>query len=137
MRLPSLVLTALISALPVSGFAAERLNHTISVLESGGAAFGIFSGDRSPSNARRLARSDLDYVFIDMEHGPYDAESLQQFLFAMTDKAAIAESGSLTMNTTPIVRLPINGREMNQALVKQVLDLGVYGVMFPMINNRE
>ena len=26
---------------------------------------------------------------------------------------------------------------MNQYLVKQVLDLGVYGVMFPMINSRE
>ena len=117
--------------------AADRLNHTIAVLEDGGAAFGIFSGDRSASNARRLARSDLDYVFIDMEHGPYSAESLQQFLFAMTDKAAIAKSGKLTMNTTPIVRLPINGREGNQFLAKQVLDLGVFGVMFPMINNRE
>lgn len=117
--------------------AAERLNHTISVLESGGAAFGIFSGDRSASNARSLARSDLDYVFIDMEHGPYDAESLQQVLFAMTDKAEIAKTGSLKMNTTPIVRIPVNGREMNQNIVKQVLDLGVFGVMFPMINNRE
>ena len=129
------LLTASLLSFPL--VAADRLNQTIAVLESGGAAFGIFSGDRSPSNARRLARSDLDYVFIDMEHGPYDAESLQQFLFAMTDKAAIAESGSVAMNTTPIVRLPINGRENNQFLVKQVLDLGVYGVMFPMINNRE
>ena len=69
-----------------------------------------------------------------MEHGPYDAESLRRFLPGMTDKSAIASSGSLAMQTTPIVRLPTNGREMNQYLVKQVLDLGVYGVMFPMIN---
>ncbi len=116
---------------------ADRLNQTIATLEKGEAAFGIFSGDRSMSNARSLARAPIDFVLIDMEHGPYDAESLQRFLLGMTDKSAIASSGSLAMQTTPIVRLPTNGREMNQYLVKQVLDLGVYGVMFPMINSRE
>lgn len=131
------LLLALASTVASPLASAERLNHTIEVLEAGGAAFGIFSGDRSPSNARRLARSDLDYVFIDMEHGAFDAESLQSFLLAMTDKASIAKDGSLKMSTTPIVRIPVNGREMNQFITKQVLDMGAFGVMFPMINNRE
>ena len=116
---------------------SERLNHTIEILEQGGAAFGIFSGDRSLSNARALARSELDYVFIDMEHGPFDVETLQKFLMGMTDKSRISRTGSLKMNTTPIVRIPVNGREMNQFIAKQVLDTGVFGVMFPMINNRQ
>ena len=74
MNLKLLIFVSAITLLynSVSTSQAERLNHTIEVLESGGAAFGIFSGDRSLSNARNLARSDLDYVFIDMEHGPYD-----------------------------------------------------------------
>ncbi|MCH1554076.1 MAG: aldolase/citrate lyase family protein, partial [Luminiphilus sp.] len=116
---------------------AERLNKTIETLAAGQAAFGIFSGDRSLSNARSLSRSSLDYILIDMEHGPYDVETLQTFLLGMTNKAEIKATNSLTMNTTPIVRLPTNGREMNQYLVKQVLDMGVFGVMFPMINTRE
>ncbi len=132
-----LLLHCLILALFSTQANAERLNQTIQTLSSGQAAFGIFSGDRSLANARALARAPIDFVLIDMEHGPYDAESLQSFLLGMTDKSSIATSGSLAMNTTPIVRLPTNGREMNQYLVKQVLDLGVFGVMFPMINSRQ
>lgn len=132
-----LLLQLLILALCSTQANAERLNQTIQTLSSGQAAFGIFSGDRSMANARALARAPIDFVLIDMEHGPYDAESLQSFLLGMTDKSSIANSGSLAMNTTPIVRLPTNGREMNQYLVKQVLDLGVFGVMFPMINSRQ
>ena len=132
-----LLLHCLILALFSTQANAERLNKTIQTLSSGQAAFGIFSGDRSLANARALARAPIDFVLIDMEHGPYDAESLQSFLLGMTDKSSIATSGSLAMNTTPIVRLPTNGREMNQYLVKQVLDLGVFGVMFPMINSRQ
>ena len=136
--LSSLVATvATLSLLAPSFASAERLNKTIETLEAGQAAFGIFSGDRSLSNARSLSRSELDYILIDMEHGPYDAETLQTFLLGMTNKAEIKATNSLAMNTTPIVRLPTNGREMNQFLVKQVLDMGVFGVMFPMINTRE
>ena len=136
--LSSLVATvATLSLLAPSFASAERLNKTIETLAAGQAAFGIFSGDRSLSNARSLSRSELDYILIDMEHGPYDVETLQTFLLGMTNKAEIKATNSLAMNTTPIVRLPTNGREMNQYLVKQVLDMGVFGVMFPMINTRE
>ena len=116
---------------------AERLNHAIALFEKDQAAFGIFSGDRSFANARSLARAPIDFVLIDMEHGPYDSERLQAFLLGMTDKNRIAQTGSLQMQTTPIVRIPVNGREMNQFLAKQVLDMGAFGVMFPMINSRE
>src|SRR5262249_31229356 len=37
----------------------------------------------------------------------------------------------------PFVRIPINGRENNEWIVKQVLDIGVYGIIFPMINTPE
>ena len=70
---------------------ADRLNQTIATLEKGEAAFGIFKID--PCRTRSLARAPIDFVLIDMEHGPYDAESLQRFLLGMTDKSAIASSG--------------------------------------------
>ena len=116
---------------------AEHVNHAIAVLDQGKPAFGVFSESRSSSSARSISQSDLDYVIIDMEHAPYDIETLQNYIISMADKAAIAKSGSVMLNTTPIVRIPANGREMNQYMVKQVLDAGAFGIMFPMIDTPE
>jgi 4-hydroxy-2-oxoheptanedioate aldolase len=117
--------------------AQDRLNGTIEVLSRGDAAFGIFSGDRSLDNARALARSELDFILIDMEHAPFDVETLRQFLLGMTDRAAIATTGSLQMNTTPIVRIPAADPAGREWMAKQVLDVGAFGVMFPMVNTAE
>jgi 4-hydroxy-2-oxoheptanedioate aldolase len=113
------------------------LNRAIEVLEQGKATFGIFSKDRSLDNARELARSSLDFIIIDMEHGPFDTETLRSFLLGMIDKRAILEKGNLQPNVTPIVRIPSNGREQLQFLAKQVLDVGAFGLMFPYVCNRE
>ena len=55
----------------------------------------------------------------------------------MLDRREIAESGSVAPRVTPFVRIPVNGREQSQWIVKQVLDIGVYGIVFPMINTPE
>jgi 4-hydroxy-2-oxoheptanedioate aldolase len=114
-----------------------RLNRTIELLEQGKPTFGIFSKDRSLDNARELARSSLDFIIIDMEHGPFDVETLRSFLLGMIDKRAILESGSLQPKVTPMVRIATNGIEQLQFLAKQVLDVGVFGVMFPYVGNRD
>lgn len=114
-----------------------RLNRTIELLEQGKPTFGIFSKDRSLDNARELAKSDLDFIIIDMEHGPFNTETLRSFLLGMTDKRALLEKGNLQPNVTPIVRVPSNGREQLQFLAKQVLDVGAFGVMFPYVCNKE
>jgi 4-hydroxy-2-oxoheptanedioate aldolase len=117
--------------------ASVRLNRTIELLAAGQATFGIFSHDRSLVNARSLARSGLDFVFIDMEHGALDIETLQVFLLGMTDKSRIMQKGNLQPDVTPIVRIPVNGGDLATFVVKQVLDVGAMGVMFPYINNAE
>lgn len=114
-----------------------RINRSIETLEKGGSIFGLFSGDFSLANARALARSNLDYVLIDMEHTAFSMETLQEFLLGMTDKLAIARQGNTQMRTTPIVRIPVNGRNDPEWIVKQVLDIGVMGIMFPYIESRE
>lgn len=126
-------------AVPVPATAQDpvRLNRTIELLEAGQATFGIFSHDRSLENARALARSGLDFVFIDMEHGPLDIERLRIFLLGMTDKARIMAKGNLQPDVTPIVRIPNNGMDRATWVVKQVLDVGAMGVMFPYINTAE
>jgi 4-hydroxy-2-oxoheptanedioate aldolase len=122
---------------PVAAQEDLHLNRTIETIADGKPAFGIFSGDFSLANARSLATSDLDFVFIDMEHSPYDLETLQEFLLGMTNKKRILEKGNLQMDVTPLVRIPMNGRENLQWLVKQVLDVGAFGIVFPYVETRE
>ena len=114
-----------------------RLNRTAELLSEGEHVFGIISSDRSLNNARALSRSRLDFIIIDMEHGPWSPEALRIFLLGMTDKGSIARQGHPQMAVTPFVRVPQNGHEMTSSIVKQALDMGAFGVMFPFIENRE
>ncbi len=114
-----------------------RLNRAIELLESGLPALGVLSADYSLANAQTLARSDLDFIIIDMEHYPFDVERLQMFLLGMTDKRQIQEKGNLQMNVTPFVRVPATGGEKVLFQAKQVLDVGVFGVMYPSVSTRE
>lgn len=138
-------LSALFTVLTVAGLASApamaqddvRLNRSIETLEKGDPVFGLFTGNFSLANARALARSNLDYILIDMEHTAWDMEKLQEFLLGMTDKAAIVRQGNAQMRTTPIVRLPANGRNDSEWMVKQILDIGAFGVMFPYVETAE
>jgi 4-hydroxy-2-oxoheptanedioate aldolase len=136
----ALLLSLACLSLPCPDAVAQEglhLNRTIETIADGTPAFGIFSGDFSLANARALATSELDFIFIDMEHSPYDLETLQEFLLGMTNKERILEKGNLQMDVTPLVRIPMNGRENLQWLVKQVLDVGAFGIVFPYVETRE
>lgn len=123
-----------------TGAAADesaRLNRTIETLEADAPVFGIFTGNFSLANARGLARSELDFIFIDMEHSAVDMEALQVFLLGMTDKARMLDKGNAQMDVTPLVRIPMSGGENLQWMVKQVLDMGAFGIVFPYVETRE
>lgn len=115
--------------------AGARLNKAIALLENDEPAFGLLAFDYSLNNARSLSRSGLDFIIIDMEHAPFDVERIREFLLGMTDKRAILEKGSLQPNVVPFVRIPAIGSEDVLSQVKQALDVGAYGVMFPSVNN--
>lgn len=134
---PIFLISALAISQPVEAQKESRLNRTIQTLAEGEPVFGVFSGDFSLLNARAIVRSGIDFVFIDMEHNAWDAETMREFLYFMTDKEEIASSGSVQMAVTPIVRVPQNGREMQQLFSKQALDIGAFGILFPFVNNRE
>ena len=115
-----------------------RINKLIELFENDQTAFGILSFDYSLNNARSMASSDLDFVFIDMEHAPFDVERLRLFLLGMTNKRSIVEKGNLQPNVVPFVRIPAaGGAEELIAQAKQVLDVGVFGIFFPAIHTRE
>ncbi len=114
-----------------------RLNRAIELLSGGEPAFGVFSADYSMRNARTLARSNLDFVIFDMASSPFDMERLNVFLLGMTSRRLIHEKGNLQMNVTPFVRVPATGAGEVRRQTSQVLNAGVFGVMYPSISTRE
>jgi 2-keto-3-deoxy-L-rhamnonate aldolase RhmA len=77
---------------------------------------------RSPSIGQIMARAGCDFVFYDMEHGPFDL-------------AVIADMVKVTRleGITPLVRVPGDAYEW---LVRP-MDAGAMGVMVPRIETRE
>jgi 4-hydroxy-2-oxoheptanedioate aldolase len=113
-----------------------RLNGAIKALENGKPAFVTFSVPEI-SAAQALNAAPYDGVAFELEHNPYDIRALRYCLQFMLDRRQIATSGTLAPAVTPLVRIPANGGEMNQWLAKQVLELGVYGVIWPHVSTVE
>src|ERR671918_867520 len=113
-----------------------RLNGVIKALEEGKTAFvGFAPVDIETASA--LAGSSYDGVAFEMEHAPMSAPALRDALQYMLDRRQILEGGTLAPKVTPLVRIPPNGGEMNQWIAKQVLDIGVFGIIFPHISSVE
>ena len=134
----SWVLAIIVSTGIVSAQSEPRhLNPVIEKLAAGKPFFGVQTGDLSLENARSLARADIDYVYLEMEHGPMDFEGLHHFTVGMIDKATILKKGNAQPNVAIFARFAPYGREQAQWFVKQALDIGLMGVIFNGIDNRE
>ena len=72
-----------------------------------------------------------------MEHNPFDVRALGDALQYLLNRKQILNAGSLAPVVTPLARVPANGVERNQSFAKQVLDRGVYGVVFPHIGDAD
>src|SRR5467141_784704 len=117
--------------------AVKHLNPVIEKLAAGKPFIGFQSGDLSFENARTVAQADIDYVYLEMEHGPMDFEGLHRFTVGMIDKAAILKKGNAQPNVAIFARFAPYGREQAQWFVKQALDIGLMGVIFNGIDNPE
>lgn len=116
---------------------ATHLNPVVEKLSQGKTVFGVTTRDFSVENAHALARADLDYVRVEMEHTPLDFGALRDFLLGMLDRSAILKQGSAKQKVAPIVRLPPYGREQAHWVVKQALDQGMMGMIFNGIDDKE
>ena len=114
-----------------------RINGAIDKLAKGKSLAGAIMYDFSLYAAAQFSSSDLDFMIIDMEHRGLDFERLETLLLGTTNKAEIAKQGNLQVRVPPIVRIPTYGRAPNEAIVKQVLDMGAFGIMFPAIENKQ
>lgn len=98
-----------------------RLNSTRERLVKGETVFGCgLQVYRSPEIARTFAAAGFDYVFIDMEHGAFDLETVQDMIKA-----------SVEAGITPIVRVC----ELLYSLCCRLLDAGAHGIILPRVED--
>src|SRR5437016_7266702 len=98
-----------------------RLNHTRERLAKGEVVYGCgLQVYRSSEIPRALATAGFDYVFIDMEHGSYNLETVHDMIVS-SNKAGI----------TPIVRVG----EVQYTLCARLLDQGAQGIILPRVED--
>jgi len=124
------------------GFAQQapmHLNPAIEKLAHGEAMIGIQTDDMSLQNCHSLARVDYDYAYVDMEHGPLNLDGLAYCVAAMVDKTAILKKGNAQPKVALFARFPPYGRdvESNDWIIKQALDMGLMGIIFNGVENKE
>jgi 4-hydroxy-2-oxoheptanedioate aldolase len=88
-------------------------------LSEGKVVVGVSCASGNVHAVEIFARSDLDYVYLDMQHGMTSLDVLLNQLRAF--------SGT---TTTPLVRVLRN----DAGLIGQALDAGAHGVIVPMVN---
>lgn len=98
-----------------------RLNRLRDIWARGGTTLGAIVTMPSVAVVQVLARSGLDWIMIDMEHGAIDLTAAHALI--------AATSGS---SLVPLVRVP-TGAEWQ---AKAPLDFGAMGVCFPMTTSR-
>jgi 4-hydroxy-2-oxoheptanedioate aldolase len=116
-----------------------HLNPAIVKLAAGKPILGGQTNDMSLQNCRAMARMDFDYMYVDMEHGAINLDGLASCVQGMVDKAAILKKGNAQPNVALFARFPPYGRDLdsNDWIVKQALDIGLMGIIFNGIDNRE
>jgi 2-keto-3-deoxy-L-rhamnonate aldolase RhmA len=98
-----------------------RVNHTRERLSRGETVFGCgLQVYRSAEIPRAFAVAGFDYVFIDMEHGSYNLETVHDMIKASHDAGI-----------TPIVRVC----ELLYSLVARLLDCGAEGIILPRVED--
>jgi 4-hydroxy-2-oxoheptanedioate aldolase len=113
-----------------------RLNGAIRALEQGQPAFVTFAPPEIGA-AQAINAAPYDGAVFEMEHNPYEIRVLRDCMQYMLDRAQILKSATLAPAVTPMVRIPPNGGEISQWIAKQVLDIGVYGIVWPHVSTVE
>src|SRR5580658_6898141 len=115
-----------------------RYNKIIDLLEHGKP---VFSTSTVPNGSLEdltyIADADYDAVIIEMEHEGFSFTTLRTSLQVLLNRKRIAEKGNLQPDVVPMVRIPPNARERNQWVIKQALDMGVYGLVLPHLSTVE
>src|SRR5712692_8289945 len=129
----------IMASAPLAQQAPLHLNPAIEKLAQGKPIIGTNTSDLSLANCHALARLDFDYVYFDMEHGPMNLDGLAFCVAATVDKAAALKKGNAQPKVALFARFPAYGRDLegNDWIVKQALDMGLMGIIFNGVDNKE
>ena len=83
---------------------------------------GVFSKTCDPAFIETMGYAGMDYVIIDLEHGPNSVQSVQNLI-----------RGAQVAGLMPIVRV----KESCSSVMGEVLDIGAGGIQVPQIGTRE
>jgi len=97
-------------------------NRVRELLRVGKPAVGCWVHMGNADSTEILAHMGLDWIALDLEHGPWSFETAQAQLRAMADSDAL-----------PIIRVASN----DPVLINRALDIGAYGIIVPDVNTRE
>jgi len=96
----------------------RKINKIKQTLKSGGRVFGTWSMLSSPTVLNVIGTTGLDFVIIDLEHGPTSFETAENQLYA-------AEAG----NIEPIIRLA----EDHAPHVLHALEIGAHSILISQV----
>ncbi len=99
-----------------------RPNHVLRAWRENKQTVGAWLSLDSPFAAETMAHMGFDWLCLDMQHGLLDYNDIKVML-----------PGISTTETIPFVRVPWN----EPYEIMKVLDAGAYGVIVPLVNNRE
>jgi len=97
------------------------LNRLRNEWRDGRPTFGAIATIPSIQTVRIMAQSDLDWIIVDLEHGPIDLSTAHAMITATAGTPCV-----------PMVRIAAN----EPWLAKAPMDIGALGINFPMITSR-
>ncbi|RDA93092.1 hypothetical protein CP533_4113 [Ophiocordyceps camponoti-saundersi (nom. inval.)] len=103
-------------------YVMRESNRLGTALRQGRQSFGMWQMLPGANVSRLLARSGVDWVLVDCEHGNIDDGAMHDAV------PAIAALG-----VSPIVRIP----DMQSWMVKRALDAGAHGILVPLLRSAE
>ena len=99
-----------------------RENTALTTWRNGGQTVGGWLSIGNAYTAESMASLGFDWLCVDMQHGVLSYDDLKYMLPAMSN-----------YDSVPLVRVPWN----EPYEIMKALDVGAYGVIVPMVNNRE
>ena len=110
-----------LSAGMVQAQSSSPVNRVIENLFKDKPAIGTFT---------QTPETDIDFTVIDEQYGDFDVNDVRKVLVDM-------RVNNRPPIVAPIVRIPLAVRDAPQDVVRQLLDAGVFGIMFPDIETHE
>ncbi|MED5386615.1 MAG: aldolase/citrate lyase family protein [Pseudomonadota bacterium] len=110
-----------LSAGMVQAQSSSPVNRVIENLFQDKPAIGTFT---------QTPETDIDFTVIDEQYGDFDVNDVRKVLVDM-------RVNNRPPIVAPIVRIPLAVRDAPQEVVRQLLNAGVFGIMFPDIETHE